>query len=87
MEPERAGIGGADTAIHNMLVWTGRLGEPALLEPLNSPIATLNGIDATSVSLSPTGRLLNADGSEPSVLHQYDRLPALRERLLEALAS
>lgn len=67
--------GGADTAIHNTLIWTDRLGPVHRLETLDSPVATLNGVPEEDVRLSPRGRLLNRDGSEPSVLHQYDRLP------------
>lgn len=87
LSPEGTGIGGADTAIHNMLLWTGRLGEVHRLEPLRSPVATLNGVDETSVRLNASGHVLNEDGSEPSVLHQYDRLPSLRDRLRRTLAS
>lgn len=85
--PTETGIGGADTAIHNMLLRTDQLGEPHLLEPLHSPVATLNGISEAAARLSPEGRLLNMDGSEPSVLHQYDRLRGVSERLLRSLAS
>lgn len=86
LSPQEAGIGGADTAIHNVLIWTGRLAEVHELEPLSSPVATLNGIPENEVSVSPEGRLLNRDGSLPSVLHQYDRLPGVRSQLLRALA-
>jgi hypothetical protein len=87
LAPAAAGVAGADTAIHNVLLRTGRLGEPCLLEPLQSPVATLNGIPEASVRLSRDGRLLNADGTQPSVLHQYDRLPGLRDSLRSSLAS
>lgn len=86
LPPKAAGIGGADTAIHNMLLWSGRLGQVHALEPLLSPVATLNGIGETEVRLGLGGRLLNVDGSEASVLHQYDRLPGLRLTVLKALA-
>jgi hypothetical protein len=82
-----AGNGGADTAIHNVLVWTGQLGEVQALETLGSPVATLNGIPEAEVTLSPQGHLLNADGSEPSIVHQYDRVPGLGQALLASLAA
>jgi hypothetical protein len=85
MSPAAAGIGGADTAIHNKLLWTHRLGCVHLLEPLASAVTTCNGIDEAEVRLSPEGRVLNLDGSEASVLHQYDRLPGLRLALLRTL--
>lgn len=86
LSPSRIGVGGADTAIHNVLVWTDRLGPVHRLEPLQSPVATFNGIDERAVAVSTAGRALNRDGSQPSVLHQYDRLPGLGARLLRALA-
>jgi hypothetical protein len=87
LEAPAARQGGADTAIHNYLLWTGQLGEVHLLETLASAVATLTGISAEDTNLSPAGRLLNRDGSEPSVLHQYDRLPELAPRLRRSLAS
>jgi hypothetical protein len=87
LPPKTAGIGGADTAIHNALLWTNRLTPVHLLEPLASPVATLNGVADADVAISAEGKLLNRDGSEPSVLHQYDRIPAIREGLLRTLAS
>jgi hypothetical protein len=85
MSPRRASIGGADTAAHNMLVWTGAFGEVAQLPPLQSAVATLNEIDAAELRLDGDGQLLNRDGSLPSVLHQYDRQPSIRDELLAAL--
>lgn len=84
--PPPAGDAGTDTAIHNRLLWTGRLGEVELLEPLASPVATLNCVAEAEVRLNEHGHLITADGHEPAVLHQYDRIPALRSPLLRALA-
>ena len=77
--------GGADTAIHNALLWTNQLGDVQLLETLASPVATLNAITADEAKLSAHGTLLNVDGSEPSVIHQYDRVPGLAPGLLATL--
>lgn len=85
--PWVAGIGGTDTATHNMLAWTGRIGSFEQLHTLTSPVATLNGVDERDLKLDPDGRLLNLDGSRPSVVHQYDRQLAVRDTLLRALAS
>lgn len=85
--PRLTWIVGADTALHNMLVWTGQLGEVTQLPPLQSAVATLNGIDEAELRLDVDGRLLNRDGSLPNVLHQYDRQPSIRDKLLAALAS
>lgn len=78
--------GGADTAVHNYLLWTGRLGAVRLLETLGSPVATLNGIPEEELHLDSSGRLTNSDGSVPSVVHQYDRQPKIAEDLLRELA-
>ena len=86
LPPKAAGIGGADTAIHNVLVCSGRLNPVHHLDPLASPVATLNGIGDGEIRLGPTGRLLNLDGSEVSVVHQYDRVRGLADKLLKSLA-
>ena len=79
--------GGADTAIHNFLLWTNQLGTALLLETLGSAVATLNEVPEEDLELDPEGRLLNRDGSRPSVLHQYDRQPKVAPHLLQSLAS
>lgn len=79
--------GGADTAIHNVLLWTHQLGAVEALETLASPVATLNGVSQDEVMLSSSGRLLNRDGSEVSIVHQYDRVPGLAPTLLGALTA
>jgi hypothetical protein len=80
-----ARTGGADTAIHNALLWTDQLESVQPLETLASPVATLNAIPEDEVKLSTCGTLLNTDGSEPSVVHQYDRVRGLAPALLQAL--
>jgi hypothetical protein len=83
----KAGLeGGLDQAMHNALLWTGQLQEVHLLETLASTVTTLHGIPEADVPISPHGTVLNRDGSEPSVVHQYDRVPGLAPRLLQALA-
>jgi hypothetical protein len=87
LSAKAARTGGADTAIHNVLLWTNQLGDVQPLETLASPLATLNGISADEVKLSSRGSLLNADGSEPCIVHQYDRVPGLAPTLLRTLAA
>jgi hypothetical protein len=82
-----ARVGGADTSVHNVLLWTGRLGKVQCFETLASPLATLNGVPADQVKVSSAGKLLNADGSEPSIVHQYDRQPGVAPALLAALTA
>ncbi|HUR41090.1 MAG TPA: hypothetical protein VM240_07960 [Verrucomicrobiae bacterium] len=79
------GQSGVDQGIHNVLVWTSRLGPVMEMRTLAGPVATLGGVTERPWSLSADGRLLNRDGSVVAVVHQYDRHPALRATLLRAL--
>lgn len=74
-----------DQGMHNYLLWTGNLGAFQQLHSLRSPIATLHDTDATHLQFDSRGRLLNGDGSAVSVIHQYDRIPGLTERLHQFL--
>lgn len=87
LDPAAISIGGADTAIHNKLLWTKELRDVHLFEPLEGPVATLNEIPFSELEISPKGVLLNRDGSPAAVLHQYDRIPPLRDAVLAALRS
>ena len=78
--------GGLDQAMHNALLWSERFQDVHFLETLASPITTLHGFAEADVPLSARGGVLNRDGSEPSVVHQYDRVPGLAPRLLQTLA-
>lgn len=77
----------ADQANHNALVWTGRLDSPTLMQPLASPVATLNFFSLDQLTLDDQGRLLNEDGSVVSILHQHDRVPGLTARLASGQAA
>lgn len=83
--PLRAFIQLGDQGIHNYLVWTGKLGSFDKLETLSSPVATLNSFNNDELKFREDGFLLNSDDSLVSIVHQYDRCPALQSRLLGAL--
>lgn len=69
-----------DQAIHNVILRT-HWKEPLQgLGTLTSAVATLGAVPDASLRLDAEGRLLNNDGSIVSVVHQYDRKPALRLR-------
>jgi hypothetical protein len=87
LSPRALGLGGADTAIHNVLLWTGQLGEPTLLETVESPVATLNAVEPEAIQLDPEGYLIVSDGSKVSVVHQYDRQPEACGALAARFAS
>jgi hypothetical protein len=73
------GWGGMDQAIHNVLLWTGQLGDVTEMETLDSPVATFGGVAADQLHVGDDDRLLNRDGTIISILHQYDRLPDASE--------
>lgn len=73
-----------DQGMHNFLLWTGELGQVTRLVSLGSAVATLHDIDAHSLTFNTDGKLLNSDGSIVSIVHMYDRLPGVSERLLRA---
>lgn len=75
-----------DQAPHNHLLWTGQLGEFHRCESLAGPIATLAMHDEHELELSDDGRLLNRDGTVPSIVHQYDRWPEVERTLLRTHA-
>lgn len=75
-----------DQAPHNHLLWTGCLGDVHELHSLASPLATLHLHTEDELEVSADGRLLNRDGSTPSIVHQYDRWPELERTLLRSLA-
>lgn len=75
-----------DQALHNFILWTGRFGPFAQMETLASPVATLAMLQENELRVSADGRLLNRDGTVPSVVHQHDRwadIAAQLERSLE----
>ena len=71
---------GCDQAPHNFLLWTGTIGQAEQMRPLESPIATLNAIEPDELEIRG-GLLRNRDGDVASIVHMYDRLPGLTERL------
>ncbi|HEY1173759.1 MAG TPA: hypothetical protein VGH19_20510 [Verrucomicrobiae bacterium] len=69
-EPFRFGL---DSAIHNRLIWEGRIPGLRMLENLHGPVVHLGGIKAEEIIRSSNNEILNQDGSPIAVLHQYDR--------------
>lgn len=69
-----------DQPVHNYLVWTGGLGAVTQMDSLESPVATLNATPVDDLTID-AGQLLNDDGTVVCVVHQYDRVDGLTERL------
>jgi hypothetical protein len=74
---------GIDQAIHNHLLWSGRLPDARLHENRQGPVMTMAYMDASQIQRSPQGEVVNDDGRAVHVLHQYDRHPALSALLRE----
>jgi hypothetical protein len=70
---------GPDQAAHNYLLHQGLLPNCQRLRNGSSAVLTLSA--RSSVELDKNGTVLNADGSVPAIVHQYDRHPEL-ERLI-----
>jgi hypothetical protein len=80
----RRPLGSHDQGVHNYLLRSGRFGDPAVVANGHGRILTMGAM--ASVPEREDGIALNADGTVPAVLHQYDRDPARAERLLRRLA-
>lgn len=78
----RRPLGSHDQAIHNALLHDGHLGVVTVVRNGEGRVLTLGKM--SSYETAPDGPVLNADGSVPAVLHQWDRHAALVERV-EAL--
>ena len=77
-------LDGHDQAVHNHLLQTGRLAAARRVANGTGRVLTMGMLP--HVRYSREVGVLNADGSVPSVLHQYDRHAADAVRLVAALA-
>jgi hypothetical protein len=75
----RRPMGSHDQAVHNGLLHTGRLRSAKVVPNEHGRVLTLGGM--TALPMSDGGDLLNADGTIPAVIHQWDRHPELITRL------
>ena len=65
-----------DQAVHNYLLWNGKLGNVKLFKPGEGPVFTMGyryQECEDEISLNEEYQVLNDDGSVASVIHQYDR--------------
>jgi hypothetical protein len=75
----RLPMGSHDQGVHNALIQTGRLPTARLIANETGRVLTLGRMQAFRTN--EDGVLLNADGSIPAVLHQWDRHASLAARL------
>jgi len=76
---QRGPIGSRDQAVHNVLIASGRLPSALLVRNGYGRVLTLGAMK--TFELASDGKVLNADGSVPAVLHQWDRHRALAARV------
>jgi hypothetical protein len=81
----RRPMGSHDQGVHNFLLHAGRFGSPRVVENGYGRVLTMGGME--HVTADAGGRVLNADGTLPPVLHQYDRHPPVAEALLASLGA
>ncbi|WP_163122647.1 hypothetical protein [Acinetobacter portensis] len=70
-----------DQGIHNKLLYSNEFSGVKLCQPLGSEIATLGVMNINNVVLNEDCLILNADGSIPTFVHQYDRHKGLEQSL------
>lgn len=75
----RRPMGSHDQGVHNGLLQDGRFQGAAIVPNGSGRVLTLGKVDAYEIA--PDGTVLNADGSVPAILHQWDRHAALVDRI------
>jgi hypothetical protein len=70
----RIPMGSHDQGVHNALILKGRLPQAKLFPNGTGRVLTMGGM--TDAHFDGEGRVFGPDGSEPAVVHQYDRFPA-----------
>ncbi len=68
---------GGDQAIHNYIVYKDPLAKQHVFENEDGPVLTLHWKSDATFRIEPDGTMKNDHGGVPTILHQYDRHPAL----------
>jgi hypothetical protein len=76
----RRPMGSHDQAVHNMLLGRGRFGSPTIVPNGHGRVLTMGKM--RTYEMDPDGTLLNADGSIPAVVHQWDRHVQIAARIV-----
>ncbi|MGH8093194.1 MAG: hypothetical protein ACREIF_06965 [Chthoniobacterales bacterium] len=74
-----------DQGIHNYLIRVGALPKVTIHDNRYLPVMTLGLVPADRLWLDDEGQVLDQAGIIVPVLHQYDRFPSLREKLLKTI--
>ncbi len=75
-----AKISSGDQGIHNYVMIRNLLKDMVVHENRRSPVLTMGVMSETDYKTDASGAVLNENGEVVPVLHQYDRIPSLKER-------
>lgn len=75
-----AKISGGDQGIHNYLLIQNLLKDIVVHRNRRGPVLTMGVMSETDFRTDSHGQVLNENGEIAPVLHQYDRIPSLKER-------
>jgi hypothetical protein len=81
----RALVPGIDQAVHNYILYSGLLDNILLFENHTGPVLTMGWLSEDRIKMTSDGQVLRDDGSMVQVLHQYDRHPAVAEKIMAQL--
>jgi hypothetical protein len=80
-----AKIFGGDQGIHNYVLIQKLLNNIVVHENRCGPVLTMGAMPEKDVRTNAAGDVLNDDGEPAPVLHQYDRIPGLKDLLAKSL--
>ena len=78
--PRLTGLGGFDQGVHNYLIYNKNFPEATITPNIEGEVATLG--NATNIILNDEHQLVNKRHELIPVVHQYDRLPDLKLKVL-----
>ena len=80
-------VPGADQGLHNYLVHRGMLPQAHIIENAAGAVFTMGVAPTTQFRFNSADEVVRSDGGVIPVLHQYDRHPEVRQKLLRKLFS
>jgi hypothetical protein len=79
------GVPEGDQGIHNYILIQNLMSNITIHENRRGPVLTMFHVREANIPTNASGAIVNEDGSIVPILHQYDRFPAMKERLLNSL--
>lgn len=75
--------GGVDQGVHNYLIYNGLFQPCEVHHNEHARVITMSYMKPEHIRVNGFGNIVNADGSEPAIVHQYDRHPFLNELFIQ----